>query len=209
MAIVQNPIIGRSSGRFGTGIFQTQFSNNILRAMPGSYRDLRSPAQLAQRWKFKIAAEFIRGCYPWVKSTFSINKAKMNPFAFVLPSVLAAVTEPNQAGRVAAELAFTQFNPQVTSNLIFDADLDNKVVISFNPSLLWPSVISGDIVSLLVHHEDNAVSGTTSFVIQSVDSAFCSVDLPGHSAGDTVICYASNNRITALQAGASIIQSVY
>lgn len=209
MAIVQNPITGRSSGKFGTGIFQTQFGVNILRTMPGSYRDAKTPGQLAQRGKFKIAAEFIRGCYPWIKSTFPISKVRMNPFAYVLPSVLAAVTEPGQGGRVAAELAFSKFLPHINSEFKFFVDQNDFVQFFFNPSLLWPSVVEGDILCLLVHHEDNLVSGTAEFTITSTVMFLGNVNLPGHGEGDTVICYASIKRITALAIGAEIIQSVY
>lgn len=209
MAITQNPIIGRAKGTFGTGVLSTNFGKNILRSKPVAVRDAKTPAQIDARSKFTIANLFIRGCYPWVKSTFPSGICKMNPAAFVLPSVLDAVTEPGQGGRVAAELAWNHFNPTVSSGLQFDNNTSNQIEITFNPSQLWHDVQIGDQVNIMIHNEDRQESALAEFTLSSLTTFNEIIPFPGHYDGEVVFVYASIKRISATAPGAGIIQSVY
>ena len=60
MAIVQNPITGRTRGKFSTAVFSKQFGKNTMRSKALSVRNPKTPAQLEQRAKFNTALEFVR-----------------------------------------------------------------------------------------------------------------------------------------------------
>lgn len=60
MAIVQNPITGRTRGKFSTAVFSKQFGKNTMRSKALSVRNPKTPAQLEQRAKFNTALNFVR-----------------------------------------------------------------------------------------------------------------------------------------------------
>ena len=58
MAVVQNTLIGSSSGQVDSIVFQSWKGRNVMRSMPYEYVDLNSGAQQAQRVRFKAATVF-------------------------------------------------------------------------------------------------------------------------------------------------------
>lgn len=46
---VQNPLIGRSKGQAGGMVFTTLYGQNVAKAKPYSYRDAKTPVQIANR----------------------------------------------------------------------------------------------------------------------------------------------------------------
>ena len=59
MAIVQNPLTGRSSGKFAGAIFQTYFGKNVMRSKPLLVYNPKSDAQVQGRSGFAFVQRFI------------------------------------------------------------------------------------------------------------------------------------------------------
>lgn len=59
MAIVQNPIIGRASGKLGNAVFAKQFSKNTARSQAMTINDANSEGQQDQRGKMKQIGHLI------------------------------------------------------------------------------------------------------------------------------------------------------
>jgi hypothetical protein len=70
MAIVQNPIVGRSSGKFANAIFSKNYQKNIIRSKPIEVRDAKSTAQLNQRQAFKVIQTLMSALLPVVRIGF-------------------------------------------------------------------------------------------------------------------------------------------
>jgi len=60
MAIVQNPITGRTRNKFGTAVFSKQFGLNTMRTKPEGMKNPNTPAQATQRSKFLTVVYLIR-----------------------------------------------------------------------------------------------------------------------------------------------------
>ena len=58
MAITQNPLIGRASGKYSTSIFTKNFNKNIVKSKELARKDKKSDTQLTQRSKFTAAQQF-------------------------------------------------------------------------------------------------------------------------------------------------------
>ena len=84
MAITQNPLIGRSSGKFSGAVFQTVYSKNIIRARPFKYRDKQSSEQLLQRSKFVVAQAWVIQFLLFIRTYFGNFGTSMSPYAFAL-----------------------------------------------------------------------------------------------------------------------------
>jgi len=73
MAITQNPITGRSSGKFSTAIFSTLYGQNIIRSKPVNVRTSTSDAVVFVRQKFAAVALIIKQILPLLKQIYSAS----------------------------------------------------------------------------------------------------------------------------------------
>ena len=80
MAIVQNPITGRSSGKFANAIFQTLLGKNILRSKPLEVYNPRTPGQVSQRSKFSLVVQFLRSFLPIIRIGYKLRAIGQNAF---------------------------------------------------------------------------------------------------------------------------------
>ena len=60
MAIVQNPITGRTRKKFGTAVFSKHYENNTMRSRPMQVSNPRTEGQVLQRSKFAQTVDLIR-----------------------------------------------------------------------------------------------------------------------------------------------------
>jgi hypothetical protein len=60
MAIVQNPITGRTRGKFASAVFSKQFGKNTMRSKPIEVRNPKTAGQVTQRTKFTECLDFFR-----------------------------------------------------------------------------------------------------------------------------------------------------
>lgn len=80
MAIVQNPITGRSSGQFANAIFQTLLGKNVLRSKPLSIQNPRTLGQLTQRARFAFIVQFLRAFLSIIRIGFKLKAIGQNAF---------------------------------------------------------------------------------------------------------------------------------
>lgn len=80
MAIVQNPITGRSRGKFATAVFSKQFGKNTMRSKPIQVSNPRTPKQLEQRAKFSLMVELSRMFLPFINTSFTQVAVGMSEF---------------------------------------------------------------------------------------------------------------------------------
>lgn len=80
MAIIQNPLIGRSKGKMGNAIFTKMYEKNVLRSKPIEVHNPRTAKQMKQRGLFKattgLASQLlcvIRDGYSEVKNMSGYN----------------------------------------------------------------------------------------------------------------------------------------
>ena len=84
MAIVQNPITGRSSGTYAGAVFATQFGKNVLRSKPVSASVSQSDASKLARQKFKALAEALKELLPALSLFFTSKEFGMPVFSYML-----------------------------------------------------------------------------------------------------------------------------
>lgn len=80
MAIVQNPITGRSRKKFGTAVFSKQYGKNTMRAKPLDVKNPKTVGQVKQRNKFSIVVEMIRQVLPLINEVYAGSLKKMSPY---------------------------------------------------------------------------------------------------------------------------------
>ena len=84
MAIVQNPITGRSSGTYAGAVFATQFGKNVLRSKPVSVSVSQSDASKLARQKFKAIAEAVNELLPALSVFFTSKQFNMPISSYII-----------------------------------------------------------------------------------------------------------------------------
>lgn len=80
MAIVQNPITGRTKGKFSTAVFSKQFGKNTMRSKALTVRNPNTTAQKEQRSMFSTALEFARTVLGAVRIGYAKFAVGMSPY---------------------------------------------------------------------------------------------------------------------------------
>jgi len=101
MAIVQNPITGRSKQKMGNVVFSTIFGKNVLKSKPLTVANPRTDKQKTQREKFSAMIETLRIVLPFVKIGYKIvatgmsafNKANMENIKVFLTGTTGAIVK--------------------------------------------------------------------------------------------------------------------
>ena len=84
MAIVQNPITGRSSGTYAGAVFATQFGKNVLRSKPVSVSVSQSNASKLARQKFKALAQAVKELSPALNTFFTSKDFNMPVTSYII-----------------------------------------------------------------------------------------------------------------------------
>ena len=80
MAIVQNPITGRTRKSFGTAVFSKQFEKNTMRTKPIQVKNPKTLKQLTQRKKFSIIVDLVKPVIPIINDVYAGSVTNMSPF---------------------------------------------------------------------------------------------------------------------------------
>jgi hypothetical protein len=93
MAIVQNPITGRSRKKFANAVFSEIFGKNIIRAKPLKVRNPKTTKQENQRTKFKLIVKTSRSVLALICYSFkNMAKGKSAFNAFMEANIKTAIT---------------------------------------------------------------------------------------------------------------------
>lgn len=108
MAIVQNPITGRTKKKFGTAVFSKQFGKNVMRSKPMEVKNPQTVGQVTQRNKFATTVDLVRQVLPLINKVYAGSLSKMSPFNKVPFQATSGMKEGHYLIRwLAAELIYS------------------------------------------------------------------------------------------------------
>jgi len=84
MAIVQNPLIGRASGKYGQSVFTTQFGRNVVKTKALTVNDAKSDSQVERRNALSQIVAIYKKIASAAKAGFkalAIGKSAYNAFS--------------------------------------------------------------------------------------------------------------------------------
>lgn len=88
MTVVQNPLIGRASGKLNNVIFQTSYEKNIIRSRPAAYRDAGSETQLAQRNRFLECLRYTQKLLPAARTGLAAYGRTKSVYSYLLGYIM-------------------------------------------------------------------------------------------------------------------------
>mgnify|MGYP000962095823 FL=1 len=93
MAIVQNPITGRTKKKFASAVFSKQFGKNTMRSKPIEVSNPKTLKQRQQRAKFSLMVELSRSFLGFIRLGFKQFASGMSEFnAFMKSNIKAVIT---------------------------------------------------------------------------------------------------------------------
>jgi hypothetical protein len=84
MAIVENPKIGRASGKIGNVVFATQFGKNTLRSKPVNVKNPRTPAQMLIRNRVKKLVPLFSHLLNNINAAYAGSVQNRSPYNLVM-----------------------------------------------------------------------------------------------------------------------------
>ncbi len=84
MAIIENPMIGKARKKLGNTIFYTQWGKNILRSKPLEVKNPRTPAQQANRGRFKKLTLLLRMVNDNINEAYAGSTLNMSAQAYLI-----------------------------------------------------------------------------------------------------------------------------
>jgi hypothetical protein len=142
MAIVQNPITGRTKKKFGTAIFSKQYGKNTMRAKPLEVKNPRTEGQVKQRTKFKTIVDLIRQVLPLINEVYAGSLKKMSPYNKVTGYNVknAFVGEPPVLDHT--KVVLCHFEGSTISNVSLTAQADQVMDIIWDPNTTEPEELT-------------------------------------------------------------------
>jgi hypothetical protein len=84
MAIVENPFIGRASGKLGNVVFYSQWEKNVMRTNPLTVKNPKTPAQIFTRGRFKKVRDLIIQALNYINAAYAGSLKNMSPYTRVM-----------------------------------------------------------------------------------------------------------------------------
>ncbi len=190
MAIVQNPITGRTKQKFGTAVFSKQFSKNTMRSKPIEVKNPRTPDQVNQRNKFSLMVAEGRRLLTMLKVSFQNMTTDMSAFnVFIKNNIKTAITGTPGNYVIDYSLLKVAKGP-LTKTITFHAgnDLASKVKRTWTPPIDPLDEANNDLLYVASFNEDKnewLYSATTTTRATGLDEQ----TVPATWTGDTVHVY--------------------
>jgi hypothetical protein len=156
MAIVQNPITGRTKKKFGTAVFSKQFGKNTMRTKPMEVKNPRTPDQVNQRSKFAIMVAESRKVLGMVKVSYQNKALTMSAFnAFIKENIKTAIVGIPGSYAIDYSLLVVSRGPLYAApSILAGNDLASKVKRTWAPPIDPLDPINNDQMYAASYNED-------------------------------------------------------
>lgn len=156
MAVVQNPITGRTRKSFSTATFTKIFNQNVMRSKPTQVANPKTLNQTSQRTAFKNCVQFTKEVLAAVKLGFKYVGSEMSPYSYSLKENQNIAVTGVAGSRVFDKTKFIASKGSLLG-LDFDntfiADDTGDVTLTWLPQSNGPDCDQGDLVQVIAYHE--------------------------------------------------------
>lgn len=155
MAIVQNPITGRTKKKFGTAVFSKQFGKNTMRTRPVEVRNPKTVGQVNHRSKFSTTVAFVRQVLPLINEVYAGSLTKMSPFNKVTSLIVknAFVGVPPVLDQTLVKLA--DIEGSSLANVINQGEPNQVMKISWDPNTINQAELDSKLTFVLINCSTN------------------------------------------------------
>ncbi|MCK9205164.1 MAG: DUF6266 family protein [Bacteroidales bacterium] len=175
MAIVQNPITGRTRKMFGTAVFSKQFGVNTMRAKPAGVKNPNTIGQSTQRTKFSTIVYLIRQVLPLINSVYAGTMKKMSPFNKIVSINVKNAFTGDPPVLDHTKVILCDFEGSAVSNVTLTAQPDQVMNIAWDPNTVNPDELAAALTLILINCDTNKVMLFPDVDLRSAGSATITV----------------------------------
>ncbi len=199
MAIVQNPITGRTKKAFGTAVFSKQFGNNTMRTKAMDVKNPRTEGQVKQRNKFSTIVDLIRQVLPLINEVYAGSLTKMSPYNKITSINVknAFVGEPPVLDHTLVVLC--DFVGSTVQNVTLTGQDDQVMDITWDPATVDADELASLLTFVIFNCDTNKAMIFTDVAARGVGSA--SVTVPSDWVGAQTALHVVTSDASQILAG--------
>jgi len=157
MAIVQNPITGRTRNKFGTAVFSKQFGHNTMRTKPEGMKNPNTPAQASQRSKFLTVVYLIRQVLTLINAAYAGKIKNMSPFNKVVSLNLKNAFSGDPPELDHTKVVFCDLEGSTVTSVVLTAQPNQIMEVTWEPNSDNPDEQSSLLTFILINTRTNKV----------------------------------------------------
>jgi len=157
MAIVQNPITGRTRKMFGTAVFSKQFGQNTMRTKPAGVKNPNTIGQSTQRTKFSTIVALIRQVIPLINSVYAGTLKKMSPFNKIVSINVKNAFTGDPPVLDHTKIVLCDFEGSTVSNVILTAQPNQVMDVAWDPNTTNTDELASTLTFILINCTTNKV----------------------------------------------------
>ena len=210
MAKVQNPLIGRASGKFAGAVFSTLYGQNIVRSMPVSTPVSQSDASKLVRQKFAAVSEPIKAGLPFWNDIYGDVSLNMPVYSHLVGYAFrnAASGDVDNVVVDYSKLSPAGDSLNVGASLTADKLTEGQITIDFSTAGLASKIgADGEITAMAI----NATTGSVTYQLTPVAPGDDEIVIPveGDPAGVNYSIYlVPKKKISKFKPGADLVHTV-
>lgn len=157
MAIVQNPITGRTKKKFGTAVFSKQFGKNTMRSKPMDVKNPNTIGQATQRTKFSTIVNLIRQVLTLINSVYAGTLKNMSPFNKIVSINVKNAFTGDPPVLDHTKVILCDFEGSTVNNVTMTAQPNQVMDIAWEPNTTNPDELSTPLTLILINCITNKV----------------------------------------------------
>ena len=181
MAIVQNPITGRTKKKFGTAVFSKQFGKNVMRSKPIEVKNPQTEGQVTQRNKFATTVDLVRQVLPLINEVYAGSLKKMSPFNKITSINVKNAFAGDPPVIDHSKVVLCDFDGSTVNNVTLTGEPNQVMDIAWDPNTANTDELSAPVTLILINCTTNKVALFPDVEPRSAGSAV--ITLPSDWAG--------------------------
>ncbi|PKP53660.1 MAG: hypothetical protein CVT92_02760 [Bacteroidetes bacterium HGW-Bacteroidetes-1] len=187
MAIVQNPITGRTRKKFGTAVFSKHYEQNTMRSRPKQVSNPRTEGQVLQRSKFAKIVDLIRQVLPFVNEAYATKLKNMSPFNKIVSINSKTVFFEGTSDIDYSKVQFCDNTGSTVSEVEWSCEDNQAINLAWNPNTVDPLELDSPVGMILVNTTQNKAIHLKNIALRSEASTI--ITAPIEWVGDVVAVY--------------------
>jgi hypothetical protein len=157
MAIVQNPITGRTRKMFGTAVFSKQFGQNTMRTKPSGMKNPNTIGQATQRTKFSTIVNLIRQVIPIINDAYAGSLKNMSPFNKIVSINVKNAFTGDPPVLDQTKVVLCDFEGSTVDAVVLTSKPNQDLQVDWNPNTEDPDELASSLTFILINCSTNAV----------------------------------------------------
>jgi uncharacterized protein (DUF697 family) len=155
MAIVQNPITGRSKKSFGTAVFTKIFGKNVMRTKPLEVKNPRTEGQVNQRNKFATIVAIVKQLLILINEIYGKSLTNMTPANKVTSINVKNAFAGDPPVLDHTKLQLCDFEGSMVQGVVLAAQADQAMNITWAPGTVNDDELASKLTFVLFNCETN------------------------------------------------------